>query len=228
MGNKLGRIGALGLASALMLATTATYAKDITLAFIATNQQNPAEVSQIKGFTAAAEKLGAKVMVLDARGSAEKMSNAIDDLIAQQVDGIAAIILDSVVAQSWVDKANDAKIPFVADAVQVGDPNKVPFKQVYPGLSALVGQDYIVSGSRMGEAAAKMLPTDHKVKIGIVEGQPGYALVKQLNQGFKEALDKAGVKYDIVFSQPTDWTPAKGEQVCANGLIANPDIDLIF
>ena len=73
-----------------------------------------------------------------------------------------------------------------------------------------------------------MLPTHRTAKIGIVEGQPGYALVNQLNQGFKAALDKAEIKYDIVFSQPTDWTPAKGEQVCQNGLVANPDIDLIF
>jgi ribose transport system substrate-binding protein len=144
------------------------------------------------------------------------------------VNGITPIILDSVVAQTWVDKANEANIPFVATAVQVGDPAKRAFKDVYPGLSALIGQDYIVSGSRLGEAAAKMLSTDHKAKIGIVEGQPGYALVNQLNEGFKAALDKAGVKYEIVFSQPTDWTPAKGEEVCQNGLVANPDIDLIF
>ena len=220
--------GVFGVATALMLASTAVHAKDITLAFIVTNQQNPAEVSMMKGFQEEGEKQGAKVMILDARGSAEKMANAVDDMIAQQVNGIATITMDSVVAQTWVDKANDANIPYVSVAVQVGDPNKVPFKQVYPGLSALIGQDYIVSGERMGEAAAKMLPTDRTAKIGIVEGQPGYALVNQLNQGFKAALDKAGIKYDIVFSQPTDWTPAKGEQVCQNGLVANPDIDLIF
>ena len=127
-----------------------------------------------------------------------------------------------------MDKANEANLPYVSVAVQVGDPEKVPFREVYPGLSALVGQDYIVSGQRMGEAVAAKLPKDRTVKIGIVEGQPGYALVGQLNQGFREALDAAGLQYEIVFSQPTDWTPAKGQEVCQNGLVANPDIDLIF
>ena len=228
MRNWMKRVSAVGGSAAVIFAAGAVHAKDVTLAFIATNQQNPAEVSMIKGFQQEASKLGAKVLVLDAKGSVEKMSNAIDDLIAQKVNGIAPIILDSVAAQSWVDKANEAKIPFVAVAVQVGDPSKRPFKDVYPGLSALVGQDYIVSGTRMGEAAAKMLGTGRKAKIGIVEGQPGYALVKQLNDGFKAALDKSGVKYDIVFSQPTDWTPAKGQQICQNSLVADPDIDLIF
>lgn len=222
------RTKVLTVSAALMLASTAAYAKDITLAFVTTNQQNPAEVSMTSGFKEEGEKLGAKVLILDARGSVEKMTNAVDDLIAQGVNGIAVITLDSTVAQSWVDKANEANIPFTAVAVQVGDPAKRSFKDVYPGLSALVGQDYIVSGERLGEEAAKMLPKDHTAKIGIVEGMPGYALVKQLSDGFKQSLDKAGVKYDIVMSQPTDWTPAKGESVCQNALVANPDIDLFF
>jgi ribose transport system substrate-binding protein len=218
----------LALSSAVALIGTAAFAKDVTLAFVTTNQQNPAEVSMTAGFKEEAEKLGAKVLVLDARGSVEKMTNAVDDLIGQKVDGIAVITLDSVVAQTWVDHANKANIPFTAVAVQVGDPAKRKFSDVYPGLSALVGQDYIVSGERIGEAAAKMLPTDHEAKIGIVEGQPGYALVQQLKDGFNDALKKAGVKYNIVMSQPTDWTPAKGEEVCQNALVADPDMDLFF
>ena len=73
-----------------------------------------------------------------------------------------------------------------------------------------------------------MLPTDHKVKIAIVEGAPGYSAVIQRSAGFKKALDAAGIKYDVVGSQPTDWTPEKGEAVCQNFLTATPDIDLIF
>ncbi|WP_244626886.1 sugar ABC transporter substrate-binding protein [Microvirga tunisiensis] len=228
MQKKFMRVGAFVFPATLMLAGTAAHSKDITIAFVTTNQQNPAEVSMTKGFKEEGEKLGAKVLILDARGSVEKMSNAVDDLIAQKVDGIAVIILDSVVAQTWVDKTNEAKIPFTAVAVQVGDPNKRKFKEVYPGLSALVGQDYISSGQRLGETAATMLPTDRTAKIGIVEGMPGYALVNQLSAGFKASLDAAGSKYKIVMSQPTDWTPAKGEAVCQNALVADPDIDLFF
>jgi ribose transport system substrate-binding protein len=230
MGTNFTKLGAASvLASLLVMFNGATvYAKDITLGFVATNQQNPAEVSQIKGFKKTAESLGAKVVILDAKGSVEKMSNAVDDLIAQRVNGIALIPLDGVVAQHWVEEAKTAGVPFVSDAVQVGDPNKRAFKEVYPGLSALVGQDYVDSGYRMAQAAAKLLPPGHVAKIGIVEGQAGYALVKQLNDGFNAGLKAAGVKYDIVMAQPTDWTPAKGESVCQNALVANPDIDLFF
>ncbi|MFN8682406.1 sugar ABC transporter substrate-binding protein [Paracoccus sp. P2] len=220
--------GTLGFTTALVVLASAASAEAPALAFIITNAQNPAEISMREGFEKKGGELGAEVRILNASGSVEAMSNAIDDMIAQGVQGIATITMDSVVSMSWVDRANDANIPYVSVAVQVGDPATTPFKDVYPGLSALVGQDYIVSGQRMAEAVAPLLPEGKTAKIGIVEGQAGYALVAQLNQGFNEKLKELGADYQIVFSQPTDWTPAKGQEVCANGLIANPDIDVIF
>ena len=53
-------------------------------------------------------------------------------------------------------------------------------------------------------------------------------MVKQVQEGFLKGLTQAKVKYQIVASQPTDWTPEKGEAVCQNILTANPDVDLIF
>jgi ribose transport system substrate-binding protein len=81
---------------------------------------------------------------------------------------------------------------------------------------------------RAGELAATMLPKGRTAKIGVIEGAAGFSAVRQRNQGFKQALDKAGVKYQIVASQPTDWTPEKGEAVCQNILTAHPDLDLFF
>lgn len=221
------KLGLLGL-PALALCATMAQAEGPKLAFIITNSQNPAEIGMSTGFKQEAEKLGATVQIFDAKGSVENMSNDIDDAIAQGFNGVATITMDAVVAASWVDKASEANVPYVSVAVQVGDPKTTAFKDVYPGLSAFVGQDYIDSGARMAAAAVKLMPAGKTLKIGIVEGQPGYALVDQLNQGFKAELDKEGIKYEVVFSQPTDWTPAKGQEVCANGLVANPDIDLIF
>lgn len=228
MQRKPTQIAAMALTATLALESGLACSKDITLGFVVTNHQNPAEVSMAQGFKQQGEKMGAKVAILDAKGSVEKMSNAVDDLIGQGVSGIAVIALDSVIAQTWVDKATDAHIPFTAVAVQVGDPAKRNFKDPYPGLSALVGRDNVNSGRRIAKLAATMLPKDRRAKIGIVEGMPGYADVIQLSKGFREGLDAAGVKYDVVVSQPTDWTPAKGEQVCQNALVAHPGIDLFY
>jgi ribose transport system substrate-binding protein len=220
-------LGILGLSTAVMTIAGGAYAKDVTLALVVTNFQNVAEVSQAEGFKAQGEKLGAKVMLLDSKGSVEKQSNAIDDAIAQKVDGIAAIVLDSAVAKTWVEKANAAGIPFTAVLVQVGEPSS-KWSEVYPGLASLVGRDDFQTGEELAGFAAKQLPKDRSAKIGIVEGMAGYSTVVNLTNGFKAGLEKAGTKYEIVSSQPTDWTQAKGQEVCQNALVANPDIDLFY
>jgi ribose transport system substrate-binding protein len=222
------KTGLTGLAVAMCLVATAATAKDITLGIVAANMQYPFNAAAVKGFQTEATKLGAKTVVLDGKGSVEKQGNAIDDLISQKVDGIGSILLDSVVAKTWVDRAAENNIPFVSVGVQVGDPDKVPLKQVYPKLTALVTRDDVESGELAGELAATLLPKDHTAKIGIVEGTAGVAAVKQRTQGFKQGLTKAGAKYVIVAAQPTDWTAEKGEAVCQNILTAHPDVDLFF
>jgi ribose transport system substrate-binding protein len=215
------------LTTAFSAIESSALAKDVTLAFVVTNFQNVAEVSMADGFRKEGEKLGAKVILIDSKGSVEKQANGIEDAIAQDVDGIAAIVLDSAVAKSWVDRANASGIPFTAVAVQVGDPS-AKWSDVYPGLASLVGRDDFKTGEELAGFAAKLLPKDRNAKIGIVEGMPGYSTVINLSNGFKAGLDSAGVKYDIVSAQPTDWTQAKGQEVCQNALVANPDIDLFY
>ncbi|MGF6700393.1 ribose transport system substrate-binding protein [Paraburkholderia sp. MM5496-R1] len=222
------KTGVAGIALAMALVATPAAAKEITLGIVAANMQYPFNAAAVRGFQAEAKKLGAKTVVLDGKGSVEAQGNAIDDLISQKVDGIGSILLDSVVAKTWVDRAAENNIPFVSVGVQVGDPDKVPLRQVYPKLTALVTRDDVESGELAGELAAKLLPKGRTAKIGIVEGTAGVAAVKQRTQGFKEGLAKMGAKYEIVASQPTDWTAEQGEAVCQNILTAHPDVDLFF
>jgi ribose transport system substrate-binding protein len=222
------KVALIGVAGVLALVTDAAVAKDITLGYVAAGMQYPFNVAAAKGFEAAAKAAGVKTIVLDAKTSVERQGNAVDDLIAQKVDGIAVLPIDAVVAQSWVDRAASHNIPFVAVATQVGDPQKHPIKDVYPKVSALVASDEVHAGYDAAQIAATLLPKGRTAKIAIVEGAPGYPTVWQVTKGFKEGLDKAGIKYEIVASQPTDWTPEKGESVCQNILSAHPDVDLFF
>ena len=222
------KLGVAVSAGAMALVVGAADAKDITLAYVANSMQFPYDAALGKGFQEACKELGCKAIVIDPRSSVERQGNAIEDLISQKVDGIAIIATDSIVALGWVDRLAEAKIPFVAAAAQIGDPDKVPVKQVNPKLTALVITDDVTAGQRAGELAAKLLPKGRVAKIGIVEGAPGFAVVRQRTEGFKKALEAAGVKYQIVASQPTDWTPAKGEAVCQNMLTATPDLDMFF
>ncbi|TIQ18299.1 MAG: sugar ABC transporter substrate-binding protein [Mesorhizobium sp.] len=223
--NKL-KLGMAAIATLLCAGTAA--AKDLTFGYVPASLEYPYNVMTAKGFEEAGKKAGVKTVVLDPRGSVEKQGNALDDLLSQKVDAIGFLPLDSVVAESFVDKVNDAGIPVVAIALQVGDSATRKLNEPYPGLSALVATDNYQAGYVSGEMTAGVLPKDRKAKIAIVMGDPAYTIVKLDTDGFKAALDKAGANYEIVAEQPTNWTPDEGEAVCQNFLTAHPDLDVIF
>jgi ribose transport system substrate-binding protein len=213
---------------ASLVFTGAGFAQELTFGYIPASLEYPYNVSTAQGFEEAAAAAGVKTVVLDPRGSLEKQSNAIDDLLTQDVDAIGFLPLDSVAAEGFVDKINEAGKPVVAIALQVGDSATRAVNDPYPGLSALVATDNYQAGYVSGEMAAGLLPKDRKAKIAIVMGDPAYTIVKLDTDGFKAALDKAGADYEIIAEQPTNWTPEQGEAVCQNFLTANADIDLIF
>ncbi|RIA43788.1 ribose transport system substrate-binding protein [Hephaestia caeni] len=181
-----------------------------------------------KGFSDAAVAAGATPVVLDAQGSVQKQANDIDDLVAQRVKGIAIMPLDSVVAQGWVDRVGRAGVPVAAVAALVGDPRTRAIDDVYPGLVALASQDEVAAGEAAGTLAAELLPRDRPARIAVIEGAAGFPEVEQRARGFRQGLDKAGVRYTIVASQPGNWTAEGGEAACQNILAAQPDIDLLF
>ena len=215
------------LAAGIALGPTLVAAKDVTLAVMPAGMDTFG-TAVARGFSEEAKVLGFEPVVIDSQWSAEKMSNGIDDLIVQGVDGIAILPIDSVAATSWVDKLVDAKIPVIGAGSLIGDPAKMKQTDVYPGLAAYVNADEIATASLAGELAAKVLPKDRKAKIVIIEGAPGYAVNDYRQEGFEQGLKKAGVDYEIVADQPTDWSVEKGEAVCQNILTANPDVDIIF
>jgi ABC-type sugar transport system substrate-binding protein len=185
----------------------------------------PAAIS--KGIKAEAQKLGVKVVELDAKGDTNKQADDVQDLIAQKPDGILLLPLDSGVAQGLVSSISGAGIPVVAVASQVGDPKTVETgREVFPKLDAIVTQDEVAAGAKAGELATKLLPSGGKVAV--VEGQAGFAEVRTRMTGFKKALDDSGQNFDIVASQPGDWLPDKGEAACQNMLAANPGIGLVY
>ncbi len=199
-----------------------------TFGLIVNNMAFPYNVVLADGFTAAAEAAGNKAIVLDSKMAMDTQANQFDDLMGQKVDGIAFMANDSVAVMALVDKIAEAGVPIVAAAVPVGDPNVNPVDYAYPNLNALVSTQDVTAGHVAGAYAATVLPKDREAKIAVVEGAPGFAVVTQRQQGFEAALTEAGIKFSIVSSQPSDWTPDSGEMICANALTANPDLDMIF
>lgn len=188
----------------------------------------PFAAAVAKGFSDAAEAVGAKAIVLDAQGDILNQTNGIDDLLAMGVKGIAIMPNDSAVATAWADKAAAANVPVVASASMIGDTRTRPIDDVYESLAALVTQQEVAAGREVGLLSARLLNGVDNAKIAIIEGAAGYAEVEQRTEGFEAGLSEAGQSYQIVAAQPGDWTTEKGEAACQNILASNPDIDLFF
>lgn len=218
----------VAMSAVAALSAGAASAQELVFGYVPASLEYPYNVNTQIGFEEAAKAAGVQTVVIDPRGSVEKQGNAIDDLLAQGVNAIGFLPLDSVVAESFVDKIDEAGLPVVAIASQVGDPNTRAVNDPYPKLSAFVATDNYKAGYAAGKLAAKFLPEGRAAKIAVVEGDPAYAVVKLGNDGFNAALKDLGANYEIVANQPTNWTPDEGESVCQNFLTANPDLDLIF
>lgn len=74
--------------------------------------------------------------------------------------------------------------------------------------------------------ALKALPQGGKVAI--ITGAAGFAENTLRVTKFKEALNSAGGKYNVVATQPGNWTKQDGQSACQNILAANSDIGLIY
>ncbi len=181
-----------------------------------------------RGFRQAAARAGVQAIVLDAQNRVQKQANDLQDLIAERVNGIVLMPLDSVIAESWVNRAARAGIPVVAVGSQVGNPHRRPLREVYPKLVALVTQDETAAGREAGRLAARLLPRGRVAHIAIIQGAPGFPEVLQREHGFEQGLRAAHVRYRIVASQPGNWRTEDADVACQNILEAHPNVDLFF
>ena len=181
-----------------------------------------------KGFQQAAARAGVQAIVLDAQNRVQKQANDLQDLIAERVNGIVLMPLDSVIAESWVNHAARAGIPVVAVGSQVGNPHRRPLREVYPKLVALVTQNETAAGREAGRLAARLLPPGRVAHIAVIQGAPGFPEVLQREDGFKQGLRAAHVRYRIVATQPGYWRTEDADVACQNILEAHPNVELFF
>jgi len=162
-------------------------------------------------FTAAAEKLGAKVYVQSADASEQRQISQIENLISRGVDVIVIVPFNATVLTNTIKEAKKAGIKVLSydrlilnadvDAYISFDNEKVGEMQAEGVLKAQSkGNFYLLGGS----------PTDNNAKM-LREGQ-----MKVL----KPLIDKGDIK--IVGQQwVKDWSPTEALSIVENALTAN-------
>src|SRR5262249_24536110 len=171
-----------------------------------------------------AGQLGVKIVDLDSQGDQAKQANQVQDLISEKVDAILLVPLSPGPAQALVDESVSANIPIASVHGYVGANRTAD--DPYQKLKFIVDENEIEAGGTAGQMALKALPQGGKVAI--ITGAAGFAENTLRVTKFKEALNSAGGKYNVVATQPGNWTKQDGQSACQNILAANSDLGLIY
>jgi ribose transport system substrate-binding protein len=208
-------LSAMALAA---VALGAVSAKAATVAVVTTNQQALFFNQVSDGAKQAAEKAGAKLVIFDANNVAAAQNSAIEDYIAQKVDGIVLLAIDVNGVKPAVTAAKNAGIPVVTIDSRIPDGDNAAFIGVdNKGAGEQIGKffdDYVKN--TMGGSA----------KVGIVGALNSFIQNQRLD-GFKAAAQaESGVKFlDTVDGQNIQDVALTAAE---NLMTANADMSALY
>lgn len=142
----------------------------------------------------------------DAKYDANTQTSEMENLIAQKVDAVILMPVDSKASIPMVQEAVKAKIPVITVNRTLDDQSLAV---------CYVGSDSIQSGEIEMTQMAKVL--NGKGNIAILEGQMGQEPQIHREQGIKNVLAK-NPDIHIVADQAADWARDKGMSVTENWL----------
>ena len=180
MRSSITRLGLIGIAATAFLSAQAARAQ--TVALVTINQQ-ALFFNQINdGAKQAADKAGAKLVIFNANNVAAAQNSAIEDYIAQKVDGIVLVAIDVNGVKPAVTAAKNAGIPVVAIDARIPDGDNAAF----------IGVDNKGAGEQIGKYFADYAKTKMggSAKVGIVGALNSFIQNQRLD-GFKAAAQAA-------------------------------------
>ena len=208
-------LGLIGIGAAAFVSAQAANAQ--TVALVTINQQ-ALFFNQINdGAKQAADKAGAKLVIFNANNAAAAQNSAIEDYIAQKVDGIVLVAIDVNGVKPAVTAAKNAGIPVVAIDARIPDGDNAAF----------IGVDNKGAGEQIGKYFADYAKTkmSGSAKVGIVGALNSFIQNQRLD-GFKAAAGAAGAKFlDTVDGQNIQDVALTAAE---NLMTANPDMNALY
>ena len=157
-----------------------------------------------------------EVLVTNADGDVEKLTSDIEDLIAQQVDGI-------VLSGAFIEAA-----PAALAAIQVAGIPVVMVDRLLKGgdYTSWIGPDNYAIGEQTGAFLVEQLGGSGK--LGIIRGGPADNTIgSDRTDGVLSQLEGTGIEV-ITFPDFAGWSTDGGFAAAETMLAQNPDLDAIF
>ena len=208
----------LAAGAAVLVGWAAAAAEAQTIALVQINQQALFFNEMNAGAEAAAEAAGAELVIFNANNDPAAQNNAIETYIAQGVDAIIVVAIDTNGIMSAVVQAASADIPVVAiDAILPDGPHVAQVGVNNYGAGVLIGRyflDYVES--ELGGSA----------QIGIV-GALNSTIQNIRQRGFEETI---GANPDIEIVGVVDGRNIQDNAMTAaeNLFTANPGMDAVY
>ena len=211
---KVTRRIALTLGAAALVATgcSGTGASgDITIGLAVSTLNNPFFVELQQGAQEMADKLGAKLTVVDAQNDATNQVNQVQTLVTQ---GVKAIILNPV----------DTKQS--APAAKAAETANIPLISVDRAVEGKVAAEVASNNVSGGSLAAIELGRATSGEVAHLKGISGASASRDRGQGFEQGLNSGNIK--VVASAVADFDRAKGLNETTNLLQGHPGLKGLF
>ena len=211
-------LASAAIAASFGIASASVQAAEPTVGLVQINQQALFFTQMNEGAQKKAKELGVNLVIFNANNDPAAQNNAIETYIAQKVDGLVVVAIDTNGIMPAVQAAGEAKIPVVAvDAILPAGP------QV-----AQVGVDNALAGKMMGEEFLKIVKSDMggTAKVGVV-GALNSSIQNVRQKGFEDVVAKAD---GITMAGVVDGRNIQDNAMAAaeNLLTANPDLTAIY
>ena len=177
------------------------------------------QIMFMKSFVEYATAQGMDVLEVNADSDTAKQDTQCSDLIAQGVDAIVMVPVDSQTISRCVDRATEAGIP-------VFGIDRQPFNT---NVIMTIGSDNYLAGKQGALCIVERLKEkygEEKGNVLEVTGDLGTNVAQLRGNGFNDEMKlHPNIK---VTTLPTDWSPEVGASLVQNAFAADPTIDGIF
>ncbi|MDC0612039.1 ABC transporter substrate-binding protein [Vibrio sp.] len=211
---KKGLCGVISILTILGMSSSLATAKEkLTIGMSFQEMNNEYFVVMKQSLEAAAQEIGANLVITDARHDVSKQISDVEDMLQKHIDILLLNPTDSVGVQSAVMSAKDAGVTVVAIDAQAKGP-----------LDSFVGSKNYDAGYKAGQYLAEQL--GGKGQVAILDGIPVVPILERV-RGFETAM-KEYPNIKIVDKQNGHQERAQALTVTENMLQAHPDLNGIF
>ena len=169
----------------------------------------------VAGAQVKADELGVELIVADANNDSAKQVEMVENLITQQVDAIIISPVDAKALKGVVQKAQDAGIRIICES------NMVEGADTRVGVSDR--ESGIITGKWFAEHA-KANNIDPKI---LILGYQSLENCRNRSEGFKEGMDEAGLKYEVVLEVDGGFRE-ESMNAATDAFTAHPYINAVF